>query len=56
MGFGPQDRDLGLNAGTWGSRNRYGPGGWGEGGTKEEEGEEEEEEKRRRKSPLHVKA
>ena len=40
LGFGPQDRDLGLEAGTWGWRLRYGPGGWGEGwGTKKEEEE-----------------
>ena len=31
-GFGPQDWDLGLEAGIWASRLRYGPGGWGEGG------------------------
>ena len=30
-GFGPQDRDLGLKAGIWALRLRYGPGGWGEG-------------------------
>ena len=32
MGFGPQDWDLGLEAGIWASRLRYVPGGWGEGG------------------------
>ena len=29
--FGPQDRHLGLEAGIWASRLRYGPGGWGRG-------------------------
>ena len=30
-GFGPQDWDLGLKAGIWASRLRYGPEGWGRG-------------------------
>ena len=30
-GFGPQDWDLGLKAGIWALRLRYGPGGWGRG-------------------------
>ena len=42
-GFGPQDWDLGLEAGILASWLRYGPGGLGEGGTKKEEEEEEEE-------------
>ena len=42
LGFGPQDWDLGLNAGIWTSRLRYGPGG-GRGGTEKEEKEKEEE-------------
>ena len=29
-GFGPQDRDLGLKAGIWALRLKYGPGGWGD--------------------------
>ena len=29
LGFGPQDLDLGLEAGIWASRLRYGPGGGG---------------------------
>ena len=33
VGFGPQDWDLGLEAGIWASRLRYGPGGWGRAGT-----------------------
>ena len=37
LGFGPQDWDLGLKAGIWAVRLRYGPGGRG--------GREEEEEK-----------
>ena len=41
MGFGPQDWDLGLEAGIWASRLRYGPGGWGEGGVEEEEEKKE---------------
>ena len=46
MGFEPQDWDLGLQAGIWASRLRYGPGGWGEaGGAEEEEKEEKKEEK-----------
>ena len=36
---------MGLEAGIWASRLRYGPGGWGEGGAEEEKKEEEEEEK-----------
>ena len=44
LGFGPQDWDLGLEAGIWASRLSYGPGG-GVGGTEEEEEEEKEEEK-----------
>ena len=40
LGFGPQDWDLGLKAGTWASRLRYGPGG---GGGSEKEKEEEKE-------------
>ena len=43
-GFGPQDWNLGLEAGIWASRLRYGPGGWGEGGGTRE-GKEKEEEK-----------
>ena len=35
LGFGPQDWDLGLKAGIWAVRLRYGPGG--RGGTEEEE-------------------
>ena len=35
LGFGPQDWDLGLKAGIWASRLKYGPGGGG--GTEEEE-------------------
>ena len=31
LGFGPQDWDLGLKAGIWASRLRYGPGGGGAG-------------------------
>ena len=50
LGFGPQDWDLGLEAGIWASRLRYGPGGWGEGGTKKEK-EENEEEKEEEKIP-----
>ena len=46
MGFGPQDWDLGLQAGTWASRLRYGPGGSGEGSTKKEEKKKEEEEEK----------
>ena len=45
MGFGPQDWDLGPEAGIWALRLRYGPGGWGEGGTKEKKEKEEKEEK-----------
>ena len=37
LGFGPQDWDLGLEAGIWASRLRYGPEGWREGGYEEEE-------------------
>ena len=44
-GFGPQDWDLGLEAGIWASRLRYGPGGWGRGGGTKEKKEEEKEEK-----------
>ena len=32
MGFGPQDWDLGLEAGIWASRLRFRPGGSGKGG------------------------
>ena len=42
LGFGPQDWDLGLEAGIWASRLRYGSGGWGEGSAEEEEKKEEE--------------
>ena len=42
VGFGPQDWDLGLEARIWASRLRYGPGGWGKGGTKKEKMEEKE--------------
>ena len=45
LGFGSRDWDLGLEAGIWASRLRYGPGGWGEGGTKEKKEKEEKEEK-----------
>ena len=38
-GFGPQDWDLGLDAGIWASRLRYGPGGGG--GMKKKEEKEE---------------
>ena len=41
MGFGPQDWDLGLEAGIWASRLRYGPGGWGRWGKEEKEEEKE---------------
>ena len=46
LGFGPQDWDLGHEAGRWASRLKYEPGGGGRGDTekKEEEKEEEEEE------------
>ena len=44
QGFEPQDWDLGLKAGIWASRLRYGPGGW-EGGTKKKEKKKKEEEK-----------
>ena len=40
LGFGPQDWDLGLEAGIWASRLRYGPQSLGEGGTKKEKEEE----------------
>ena len=43
IGFEPKDRDLGLEAGIWAWRLRYGPGGGG--GTEKEEEKEEEEEK-----------
>ena len=38
---------MGLEAGIWASRLRYGPGGWGKGGgtEKKEKKEEKEEEK-----------
>ena len=38
---------MGLEAGIWASRLRYGPGGWGEGGrgAEEEKKEKEKEEK-----------
>ena len=53
VGFGPHGWDLGLKAGIWASRLRYGPGGWveGGGGTKEEKEKEKEE-----KFPICVKA
>ena len=41
MGFGPQDWDLGLQAGMWASRLRYGLGGWAEGGAEEKKEDEE---------------
>ena len=44
LGFGPQDWDLGLKAGIWASRLRYGPGGGGEGEEEEKKEEKEEEE------------
>ena len=43
VGFGPQDWDLGLEAGIWASRLRY--GGWGEGGAEEKKEEEKKKEK-----------
>ena len=43
---------MGLEAGIWASRLRYGPGGWGRGGAEEEKEEEEEEEKQEEKIPL----
>ena len=46
----PLSRDLGLKTGIWASRLRYGPGGWGEGGTKKEKKKEE------KKIPICVKA
>merc|ERR1711942_237287 len=39
----PASRDLGLEAGIWALRLRYGPRGWGEGRCGGEEGGEEEE-------------
>ena len=36
---------MGLEAGIWASRLRYGPGGWGRGGTKEEKEKKKKEEK-----------
>ena len=39
LGFGPQARELGLEAVIWASRLRYRPGGWGKGGYEEEGGE-----------------
>ena len=48
LGFEPQDWDLGLKAGIWASRLRYGPGGWGGGRRRRR--------RRRRKSPICVKA
>ena len=41
-GFEPQDWDLGLKAGIWASRQRYGPGGWGGVSTEKEEKKEKE--------------
>ena len=35
---------MGLEAGIWASRLKYGPGGWGRGGAEEEKEKEEEEE------------
>ena len=46
LGFGPQDRDLGLKAEIWASRLKYGPGGWGEGGVRRR--------RRRRKFPIQL--
>ena len=43
-GFGPPDWALGLEAGIWALRLRYGPRGWGEGGCGGEEGGGGEEE------------
>ena len=37
----PVSRDLGLEAGIWAFKLRYGPGGWGDGGTKEKKEKEE---------------
>ena len=51
LGFGPQDWDLGHEAGIWASRLKYGPGGRG-GGTEKEKKEEEKEEKEEEKIPL----
>ena len=44
LGFGPQDWDLGLQAGIWASRLSHGPGGGG--------GREKEEKKEEEKIPL----
>ena len=49
MGFGPQDWDLGLQAGIWASRLRYRPGGWGGAEKKKEKKEKQKKKKEKEK-------